>query len=155
MTYDDYEDDIVKRLEMPGVEVKTLPDVSALNAARPTLQPIIYVILHGAVFEDRENLSVVAQQETVSGELFFRARERRGELGIFDLYEKACARLLGYRPPHAKKSITLGQFGYVAGIQNNWQYFVSFSFTKVRVQTAEPADTQLITGIKNQFSVSL
>lgn len=155
MTYGEYEDDIVKRLDIPGVEVKTLPDVAALNTEQATLTPVIYVILHGAVFGERKNLSAVAQQETINGQLFFRARERRGELGVFGLYEKACERLLGYRPPDAKESVTLGQFGYVTDSQNNREYFASFSFTKVRVQADEPENAQPIRGIKNTFTFSL
>lgn len=153
MNYDQYEDVFVSRLEMPDVEVKVLPHVAALNAERPTGRPQLYVILHGATFGEEDNLNVVAQEETVNGEIFIRAKERRGDLGIFDLYEKICARLLGFRPPHAKESVTLGQFGYVTGAQNNWEYFLSFSFVKYRVQVDEEQDTQLITQITNEFRI--
>lgn len=134
MNYEQYEDIIVERLNIPGVSVDVLPHVAVLNEARPTSKPQLYVILHGGVLSEPENLTVIAQMETIKCEVFIRAKSRRGRLGIFDLYEEITKRLLGYRLPDTKTPITLGVFDYVAGIQNNWQYTLSFSFDAYKVE---------------------
>ena len=71
--------------------------VEALELPRQTERPQIFVLVNGTEFAEREELAVVAQLGTVQCELFIRAKNRRGKLGLFDVYEAAKSRLLGYR----------------------------------------------------------
>jgi hypothetical protein len=145
--YGRYEDLLVERLQMEGVDVAILPHVDELNKVRPTVRPQLFIILNGGNFEEPENLAVIAQLETLSGEVFIRALNRRGEMGIFDLYEKISRRLLGYRLPNAQSVITFNSFGYVAGIQNNWQYALTFSFGHYKIECKEVPEENSITQI--------
>jgi hypothetical protein len=135
--YGQYEDLLVERLQMDGVDVSVLPHMDALNMVRPTNHPQLFVLINGGTFEEPTNLGVISQLETVNGEVFFRALKRRDELGIFDLYEKVSSRLLGYRLPNAQSAITFNAFGYVSGIQNNWQYALTFSFGHYKVERCD------------------
>lgn len=145
MNYEKIEDVIVGRLTMPGVSVSALPHISALNEARPVTKPQLFVLVNGGSFSDRENLSVVSQLEDIQVEIFMRAKNRRGKLGIFALYEECSRLLLGFKVPGAKEAITFNQFGYVAGIQNTWQYalIVSFSAYRMEAEDKEPYDTTI------------
>jgi hypothetical protein len=131
--YGQYEDLLVERLQMEGVDVSILPHTDAMNAVRPTTKAQLFVLINGGTFEDPANLAVISQLETLSAEIFIRALKRRGELGVFDLYEKISRRLLGYWLPNAQSAITFNSFGYVAGVQNNWQYALTFSFGHYKV----------------------
>ncbi|MDL2289955.1 Gp37 family protein [Paludibacteraceae bacterium OttesenSCG-928-F17] len=133
MNYEKYENELVERLAIKGADTKVLPHVATLNEPRQTAKPQLFVIINGANFESPDNLGNSAQLETVQGEIFIRAKHRRGKLGIFHLYELLTDLLMGYRLEGAKTSIVFNQFGYVAGIQNNWQYALTFSFTAYRM----------------------
>lgn len=87
--YERYEDELVTLLQMPGVDVKPLPKIEALELPRQTEKPQIFVLVNGTEFAEREELAVVAQLGTVQCELFIRAKNRRGKLGLFDVYEAA------------------------------------------------------------------
>lgn len=102
--YEKYEDELVALLQMPGVDVKPLPKIEALELPRQTERPQIFVLVNGTEFAEREELAVVAQLGTVQCELFIRAKNRRGKLGLFDVYEAAKSRLLGYRMQGAKNA---------------------------------------------------
>lgn len=145
MTYEQYEDAIVGLLAMPGVSVTVLPHEAALSEIRATARPQLYVIIHGSNFGEPESMGLTAQRETLQCEIFIRAKARRGRLGIFDLYGKISERLLGRTLPDAVTPIAFSQFGYVAGIQNNWQYALTFSFdtyvTEADPETAEQVGT--------------
>ena len=106
---------MVALLQMPGVDVKPLPKIEALELPRQTERPQIFVLVNGTEFAEREELAVVAQLGTVQCELFIRAKNRRGKLGLFDVYEAAKSRLLGYRMQGAKTPIYFNSFGYVSG----------------------------------------
>lgn len=80
--YEKYEDELVALLQMPGVDVKPLPKVEALELPRQTERPQIFVLVNGTEFAEREELAVVAQLGTVQCELFIRAKNRRGKLGL-------------------------------------------------------------------------
>lgn len=112
--YERYEDELVTLLQMPGVDVKPLPKIEALELPRQTERPQIFVLVNGTEFAEREELAVVAQLGTVQCELFIRAKNRRGKLGLFDVYEAAKSRLLGYRMQGAKTPIYFNSFGYVS-----------------------------------------
>lgn len=144
MNFGLWEDEIVERLEMNGAEVKALPHVTELNDPRPTVRPQLYVIIHGSNLAEPDNLAVISQEETIQGEIFIRSKHRRGEMGIFDLYDKITNLLLGYRLAGTKYPITFGQFGYVTGLLNNWQYSLAFSFTAYRIQGDDPEPDKLI-----------
>jgi hypothetical protein len=131
--YEQYEDLLVERLQIEGVDISVLPHTDALNMARPTTRPQMFILLNGGAFDEPANLAVISQLETLSGEIFIRALQRRSELGVFDLYEKVSRRLLGYWLPNAQSAITFNSFGYVAGVQNNWQYALTFSFGHYKV----------------------
>lgn len=105
--YERYEDELVTLLQMPGVDVKPLPKIEALELPRQTEKPQIFVLVNGTEFAEREELAVVAQLGTVQCELFIRAKNRRGKLGLFDVYEAAKSRLLGHRMLGAKTTIIL------------------------------------------------
>lgn len=96
--YERYEDEIVQLLQMQGVDVTPLPKIEALELPRQTQKPQIFVLVNGGEFAEREEMTVVAQLETVQCELFIRAKNRRGKMGLFAVYDEAKKRLLGYRP---------------------------------------------------------
>ncbi|MDR3133262.1 MAG: Gp37 family protein [Prevotellaceae bacterium] len=147
--YGQYEDLLVERLQMEGVDIAVLPHVDAMNAVRTTTNPQLFVIINGGNFEEPENLAIIAQRETISCEIYIRALSRRGEMGIFDLYEKISRRLMGYWLPNAQSAITLNSFGYVAGVQNNWQYALTFSFGHYKVACPDEQETGTIKKITN------
>lgn len=147
MTYEQYEDAIVDLLKMRGVAVTVLPHEAALSELRATAQPQLYVIINGSNFGEPEDIGMTAQRETLQCEIFIRAKSRRGNLGIFGLYGEISKRLLGHKLPDAVTPIAFGQFGYVAGIQNNWQYALTFSFDTYKVE-ADPEGSEHVGKIK-------
>ena len=165
--YDRYEDELVTLLQMPGVDVKPLPKIEALELPRQTEKPQIFVLVNGTEFAEREELAVVAQLGTVQCELFIRAKNRRGTvrggrgggagnrrgiLGLFDVYEAAKSRLLGHRMLGAKTPIYFNSFGYVSGLHNYWQYALTFSFAAYTVEADRPDSVPTIKEIKNEFT---
>ena len=151
--YERYEDEIVALLKMPGVDVAPLPKVEALGMPRRTQQPQIFVLINGGEFSEREETSVVAQLETIKCELFIRAKNRRGALGLFDVYEQAKRRLLGYRMSGAKTPIYFNSFGYVSGLHNYWQYALTFSFAAYSIQLECSDDIPVIRKITQEIKV--
>lgn len=150
--YERYEDEIVALLQMPGIEVMPLPTTETIEAPRPTAKPIIYVLVNGGEFAEREETATVAQLETIQCELFFRARTRRGKVGLFEVYEQAKRRLLGHRMQGAKTPIYFNSFGYVSGIQNCWQYALTFSFGAYIIQSEQPDNIPAITQITHEIT---
>lgn len=150
--YERYEDELVALLQMPGVDVKPLPKIEALELPRQTEKPQIFVLVNGTEFAEREELAVVAQLGTVQCELFIRAKNRRGQLGLFDVYEAAKSRLLGHRRQGAKTPIYFNSFGYVSGLHNYWQYALTFSFAAYTVEADRPDGVPTIKEIKNEFT---
>lgn len=136
--YEKYEDELVALLQMPGVDVKPLPKIEALELPRQTERPQIFVLVNGTEFAEREELAVVAQLGTVQCELFIRAKNRRGKLGLFDVYEAAKSRLLGYRMQGAKTPIYFNSFGYVSGLHNYWQYALTFRLPRILSRQTGP-----------------
>lgn len=152
MNYEELEDIIVERIKRKGVDVSVLPSVDILNAPRQTAKPQLYVIYQGSDFGECENLTVISQPETLRFEVFMRAKSRRGKMGIFDLYKEISKQLLGFKPTGAKTAITFNSFGYVSGVQNNWQYALAFSFTGYIVETDNTApDPVKITQVSNKI----
>ncbi len=153
-TFGQREDQIVELLIMPGVDVSILPTEAELNRPRPTAVPQLFVIINGSTFDDPGTLGEpTAQSETIQGEIFIRANKRRGPLGIFDLYDKVSERLLGRKLPGTILPITFTQFGYVAGIQNNWQYALTFSFATYRVGKCESDAAPFIKQINHEINL--
>lgn len=149
--YERFEDEIVALLQAPGIEVLPLPKVETLELPRQTTKPQIFVLVNGGEFAEREDLAVVAQLETVQCELFIRAKSRRGKLGIFDVYAQAKNRLLGHRMQGAKTPIYFNSFGYVSGLQNCWQYALTFSFAAYSVEVDNHSDEPVIRQITHEF----
>ena len=56
--YERYEDELVTLLQMPGVDVKPLPKIEALELPRQTEKPQIFVLVNGTEFAEREELAV-------------------------------------------------------------------------------------------------
>ncbi len=150
--YERYEDELVALLQMPGVDVRPLPKIEALELPRQTEKPQIFVLVNGTEFSEREDLAVVAQLGTIQCELFIRTKNRRGKLGLFDVYETAKSRLLGYRMHGAKTPIYFNSFGYVSGLHNYWQYALTFSFTAYTVESDRHDGVPMIKEIKNEFT---
>lgn len=142
---------MVALLAIPGVEVKPLPKAEALELPRQTAKPQIYVLVNGGEFAEREETAVVAQLETVQCELFIRAKNRRGKLGLFEVYAMAKKLLLGYRMQGAKTPIYFNSFGYVSGLHNYWQYALTFSFGAYSVQATKHDDTPHMKKIEHEF----
>lgn len=144
MNYEPFEDAIIDLLKaIPGVIVTPLPHVAALNDPRPTSKPQLFVIVNGSNFTPPDEVGIVSQLTAVQCEIFMRAKVRRGIKGINWLYEQVEKCLLGYRLPNAITPIVFSDFGYVAGIQNNWQYALTFTFNTYIVQPdrREPVGT--------------
>lgn len=150
--YERYEDEIVELLQMTGVEVVPLPKIEMLELPRQTQKPQIFVLVNGGEFAEREETAIVAQLETVQCELFFRAKNRRGKLGLFSVYEEVKKRLLGHRINGAKTPIYFNSFGYVSGLHNYWQYALTFSFGTYSVQSEHPDNTPYIKRITHEFN---
>ena len=127
-------------------------EIEALELPRQTEKPHIFVLVNGTEFAEREELAVVAQLGTVQCELFIRAKNRRGKLGLFDVYEAAKSRLLGHRMLGAKTPIYFNSFGYVSGLHNYWQYALTFSFAAYTVEADRPDSVPTIKEIKNEFT---
>ena len=53
--YEKYEDELVALLQMPGVDVKPLPKIEALELPRQTERPQIFVLVNGTEFAERES----------------------------------------------------------------------------------------------------
>ena len=70
MNYETLEDFVANTLDIEGAEVKVLPHVATLNVPRDTKKPVLYVILHGGIFEEPENLAVISQLKNIRGEIF-------------------------------------------------------------------------------------
>lgn len=143
MMYEDYENGFVDRLNMPGVEVSALPMVEVLNDPRPTAKPYLYIMYNGSTYSDPENMAATTQKETLNFEVFIKAKSRRGKNGVFAVAEEVKGRLMGWRPAGAITPVTLSSFGYVTGNQNNWQYMLTFEFTRYVTQRdfTEPTET--------------
>lgn len=150
--YERYEDEIIALLQMPGVEVRALPTTETLEAPRPTAKPVIYVLVNGGEFAEREDLAIVSQLETIQCECFFRAKSRRGQMGLFDVATRAKQRLLGYRMQGAKTPIYFNSFGYVSGILNCWQYALTFSFAAYSIEADQTNTAPLIKKITHEFN---
>jgi len=154
-TYDEYENLIVDRLKSNAdTDVSPLPLIESLNDPRSVIRPRIYVIYTGSTFEDTQNLGDFAQYETLTFEVYFQARTRQGDSGIFSVAEEAIQLLMKWKLPDAKENITISNFGYVTGIQNYWQYQLKFSFPRVRVIREETVDGQLIKKITHIYNVA-
>ena len=147
-----YEDELVALLQMPGVDVMPLPKVEALEQPRQTQKPQIFVLVNGTEFAEREETSVVAQLGTVQCELFIRAKNRRGKLGLFDVYEAAKKILLGRRMQGAKTPIYFNSFGYVSGSHNYWQYALTFSFGAYSIEVERPDGIPVIKQITHEIN---
>lgn len=147
MLYEEYEDIIVERLKMQGVDISSLPDVDALNDPRPTAKPRVFLMYNGSVFGESENLGATVQKETLNFEVFIKAKTRRGKTGIFPVVEEMKGRLQGWKPPDAITPVTLSSLGYVAGTMNNWQYMLSFTFDRYTVQRDFSTPAPLIKAI--------
>ena len=144
ITYSEYEEMIVERLKSSDIEVSPLPTIDELNDSRSFVKPRIYVIYTGSTFADAPQLGDFAQNETLNYELYMIARTRGGANGLFEVAEEAIQRMLKWKLPDATHKITLASFGYKDGIQNHWQYVLSFSFPRVRVMREEPEDLTFI-----------
>ena len=131
--YGEYEKLIVQLLQNPEWDVSALPPISALNA--PQVKPRIYVLFTGSTFLSTSNLGDFAQDENLTFEVYIVARSREGDRGVFATSEEIMQRVLKWRPDKdATDNVTLNAFGYVDGIQNNWQYKLTFSFSRPRVK---------------------
>ena len=147
MTYEEYENLFAEQLKMPGVDVSVLPSLEALNMARMTVKPRVFVIYNGSQFAEREELDVVAQAETLRFEVFIQAIKRSGANGIFGVADEVNRRLLGFCPPDAQFPITFSEFGYVSGVQNGWQYALAFTFTAYKIEACRPEPEQVVTKV--------
>ena len=150
ITYDEYESLIVERLTMDGVDVSPLPLQEVLNEPKVAHKPRIYVIFTGSTFEDTSRLGEFTQNEPLTFEIYIQARTRAGAGGIFEVAEEAIQRLLKWRPPGANRKISFKSFGYLAGVQNNWQYTLQFGFPRTRIAREEKEDIVLIKKITFQ-----
>jgi hypothetical protein len=151
-TYSDYENLIVERLQSAGIEVSPLPLIDELNVSRTLVKPRIYVIFTGSAFEATPNLGTYSQEETLNFELYIMARTRGGDNGLFEVAEEAIQRILKWKLPDATRKISVTSFGYVDGIQNNWQYVLKFAFPRVRIMREEPEETGFIRKITTKIA---
>ena len=154
ITYDAYENMIVKRLEHTDWDVSPLPSIKQLDEQSP-LKPCLYVIFSGSTFEDVTNQGDFAQYEPLTFEVYMIARRRDGEKGIFAVAEEVIQRLLKWNLPDAYEKITLSSFGYVNGIQNNWQYVLKFSFPRIRIMREEKEEPAVIKQISQKMIVEV
>ena len=149
--YNEYEDLIVARLANKDWEVSPLSLISNLN--QPQTKPRIYVICSGSTFEDTRHLGDFAQEESLNFKAIITARTREGEKGVFAVAEEIMQRLMKWKLPDTTERISLSSFGYVDGIQNNWQYHVDFTFPRIRIMREEPQEEVLITKITQKVKV--
>jgi hypothetical protein len=149
--YEGYENAIIERIQRDGVDVSALPHVDVLNEALQTDRPQLFVIYNGSDYAEPEELALIVQAETMHFEIFICSRNRQGEAGVFDLYRHITTRLLGYKPAGARTKIAFNNFKYVSGLQNNWQYALTFSFTGYAVEQPDEEAYTLIKDINNNI----
>ena len=153
ITYDVYENMIVKRLEHADWDVSHLPLIADLN--NPQTKPRVYVIFSGSTFEDAPNHGDFAQYESLTFEVLIHARTRDGEKGVFAVAEEIQQRLLKWKLPDATEKISLTWFGYIEGIQNGWCYALKFSFPRLRIMREEKEDPGTIKQINQKMIVEV
>jgi len=141
--YLEYEQLIVARLAMEGVEVLPLPLAWKLNQPLPLNTSRVYVVFAGSTFEDTSHLGELAQDEQLVFQVIIQARTRDGDNGIFAMAEAITEKLLKWRVPDATRSITLNSFSYVDGMQNGWEYNLKFTFPRIRIKP-EPESSDLL-----------
>ena len=152
--YGEYEDLVVQRLQNDGWEVSPLPPIAALNA--PQSKPRVYVLFTGSTFSSLSYFGDYAQDETLTFEVFIVARSREGDKGIFATAEEIIQRLLKWRPDDdAIDNVTLNAFGYVDGIQNSWQYKLTFSFARVCVRREEEEEGVLLKKVHQDWNLNV
>lgn len=151
MTYEDYENSIIDRARIQGVDVSALPCVEALNDPRPTAKPQVFVMYNGSNFTEPENIGATVQRETLNFEIFIKSRLRRGEKGVFAVSEEIKSRIMGWKPDGAITPAALTSFGYVTGITNNWQYMLTFTFDRYAVQRDFSDPARLIKKITHKM----
>jgi len=145
--YGEYEELIVARLENTEWNVAPLPLTSTLNTVQP--RPLVYVIFTGSTFDDTPNLGDFAEDEALNFEVYITARTRTSKGGVFEVADEVIERLLKWQLPDATRKIKLHSFGYVDGVQNNWQYVLKFGFPRVRVMREEAEEHVPIKKITN------
>ena len=151
-TYDEYENLYVGILSDANVDVSALPLIDDLNVPRVLTKPRIYVIYTGSTFADLSNFGDYAQEETMSFEVYIQAQKRDGANGIFATAEEAIQRIIKTRMPDSRHRTTLQAFGYVTGIQNSWQYRLTFTFPRIRVMREVEIDYGLIKKITTNLT---
>ena len=150
--YERYEDELVTLLQMPGVDVKPLPKIEALELPRQTEKPQIFVLVNGTEFAEREELAVVAQLGTVQCELFIRAKNPGGENWVFLMFTRRRNPVFwGIGCWVRKHPIYFNSFGYVSGLHNYWQYALTFSFAAYTVEADRPDSVPTIKEIKTNL----
>ena len=149
MKYENYEKMIINRLRScQGLNVLSCEiDSSALNRKQSS-NPNVYVLYQGSVYDNPDELAVIAQAETMTFEIIIFAQKQRGEKGIYAAFESITKRLLGYREKGMRTPILFQKFGYVSETNAIYQYALQCSFTGYIVECRdEDTEVPLINNI--------
>lgn len=104
------ENDLKNRIEAKEVtaitegklEVELLPE-NETAFKRPTSKGRISICFFKAEFAKSEAIDAIAQACTNRFEIFIMAKAKRGDFGIYDLYDRCRKAIIGYEPAAHKK----------------------------------------------------
>jgi hypothetical protein len=136
MNYEDIEDEIKARLEdkIPNdYKVITMEDTEA-EMQRPVTQPQVAVCYFQSTFEPSASTSEVSQFENVQFMLMLTARKRRGEKGIYALYEEVRKAALGWTPTGCTQGFQFSMLQFQQNEQGWYIYSLTMETKTIVVQ---------------------
>lgn len=140
INYSSYEDAIVTILSNQSLyDCKPLPENEA-DLNRAFIKPQVYVCYSGSEYGVVENLGATVQEETVNFDVIFRVKKRRGNDGLLTILKKVGDLILGREFVGCTK-INLVKQGYVDGVQNDWNFVMSFQFITHVVENLPESET--------------
>jgi len=136
--YEQLEDDLCTRLASDIYAVSPLPDNEA-EFTKNFTKPKVYICCVGSVFGEPETNYLTVQNEKINFEAIIRSKTRRGASGIFSIIKFIAEKLQGFELFKGSDRITLDKHGYIEGVQNDWNYVLSFSIdTKCVAKQDDP-----------------
>jgi hypothetical protein len=136
MNYEQLEDDIKDKLraDLPNTFNVIVMEDTELEAKRPRVKAEVAVAYYQSDYDKSKSTSLVHQDETLQLSLFFTCRTRRGETGIYALYELVRNSLLGWTPPQCMNPIQLKMMQFQNNVDGWFIYQLSIETDGVVVQ---------------------
>lgn len=131
--YETLEDSIVALFNVPLTQqevfdIATLPDYEVdYKPSQP--RPQVYVSYDSSDFSSPETLSKITQEEKLLIGIEIHTKARRGQRGVFAIFETICKKLLGYKLIGYDR-FSLIKSGPLPGAgANHWVYYAQFTTT--------------------------